>query len=187
MNHREFMGVPFEGTAKTFFSKIKSSAKIYSVEKESDEEVNCQLSFTGKWASVKIYGNPVSLVSVELHYGYGIKDPTVEEWKQMVDDYYDYKAALSKKYGSPSISRQVTTYNGDVIDNRKNLTFDELSWGAGAPKCYSSYKTRTGDITLSTIIKGAFRSNFNGLEINYWDTYNKEHPFKPEDNRFNDL
>lgn len=41
MNHMEFMGVPFEGTAKTFFSKLKSSAKIYSVEKESDEEVIC--------------------------------------------------------------------------------------------------------------------------------------------------
>ena len=91
MNHIEFMGIPLEGTSKEFFTKLKSSAQIYSVEKESDNEVKCQLSFTGKWAHVIISGNPVYWISVELHYGYGITDPTIEEWNQIVDDYYDYK------------------------------------------------------------------------------------------------
>jgi len=188
MEHIEFMGIPLEGTAKEFFSKLKNTAKIYSVDKECDNEVKCQLSFTGKWAYVNIYGNPVSLVSVELHYGYGITDPTIEEWNQMVDEYYNYKEALTHKYGSPVTSRQVTAYNGNLLDNRKNLSVDELSWGAGNPKCYSHYKIRFGEITIDTIVRDLILGyKYNGLQINYWDTYNKEHPFKPENTRFKDL
>ncbi|MBQ8706271.1 MAG: hypothetical protein IJ548_08245 [Paludibacteraceae bacterium] len=188
MDHMSFIGVPFEGSSKEFFTKLKNKAKIYSTEKESECEVTCDLSFTGKWSHVRISGNPVYLVSVELHYGYGLTDPSVDEWKQMVNDYYDYKDALTQKYGSPVVSRQVTTYNGNLLDNRKNLSVDELSWGSGNPKCYSHYKMRFGEITIDTIVRDLILGyKYNGLLINYWDNYNKDHPFTPQDNRFNDL
>lgn len=192
MNHIEFMGIPLEGTSKEFFTKLKSSAQIYSVEKESDNEVKCQLSFTGKWAHVIISGNPVYWISVELHYGYGITDPTIEEWNQIVDDYYDYKDALSKKYGSPSVSKQETTYNGDRRDSMEILRKQNMYKGYGnwlyQPECYSTFKTKVGDIHLHTAMKGQDNIYwFNGLEISYSDNYNKAHPFKPEETRFKDL
>ena len=193
MNHMEFMGVPFEGTAKEFFQKLKNSAKIYSVEKESDNEVKCELSFTGKWAHVAIYGNPVNYITVELHYGYHIGDPTIEEWKEIVNDYNEYKDALSNKYGSPSVSRQETTYNGNrresmdylIKNNLHNIRYGE---GLYQPECYSIFKTKFGKIYIHTAMYGQDNVYwFNGLGISYSDTYNKEHPFKPENVRFKDL
>lgn len=135
-----------------------------------------------------IYGNPVYLISVELHYGYGLKDPSLDEWKQIVDDYYEYKDALTQKYGSPAISRQITTYNGNLLDNRKKLSIEELSLGSGNPKCFSHYKTRFGKITIDTIVYDPIlRDYYNGLKIDYWDSYNKDHQFRLKDNRFIDL
>lgn len=102
MTHLEFMGVPLKGSSKDFFSILKKTARIYSVEKETEDDVICTLNFTSRMGHVRISGDPVYSVGVSLEDYSVLSQPTEAEWKDMVNDFNEYREALTFKYGCPS-------------------------------------------------------------------------------------
>ena len=190
MTHLEFMGVPLKGSSKEFFSVLKETARIYSVEKETESEVKCTLNFTKRIAHVTILGDPVYSVGVSLEDYSVLLAPTEKEWEDMVNDFNEYKEALTLKYGYPSsvetkLERKIHRSPFDAPDYIPKW-IDEND----GLSCSAKYKVNGGCINMFTTIGGGMIWNKTALIICYTDEYNKNNPNpkpKPLDKKFNDL
>lgn len=199
MTHLEFMGVPLKGSAKDFFSVLKHTARIYSVEKETESIVQCTLNFTSRMGHVKIIGDPVYCVEVYFECSV-LLEPTEEEWNEMVKDFNEYKEALTLKYGCPIfvetqlerkneisyLDKSLSLYDKNYVPtkNRYISENDELS-------CRAKFHAVGGHISIFTTIGGMFEKR-TALYICYTDEYNEEYNkkrenTKPLDKKYNDL
>jgi hypothetical protein len=193
MAHIEFMGIPFAGSSKDYFYLLKNKTRIYSVEKEEADKVVCTLCFTNRVANVKIWGDPVYSVEVSFR-GYSVlREPTEEEWGSLVNDFNDYREALTEKYGYPSfvetkLERKIHRSYFDAPDYVPKLISDR-----DGLSCSAKFNVTGGQISLFTTIGGfSYGECDTALFICYRDKYNEEynknHPkSKPLDKKYNDL
>ena len=199
MTHLEFMGVPLKGSAKDFFSVLKHTARIYSVEKETESIVQCTLNFTSRMGHVKIIGDPVYCVEVYFECSV-LLEPTEEEWNEMVKDFNEYKEALTLKYGCPIfvetqlerkneisyLDKSLSLYDKDYVPTKNRYISDN-----DGLSCRAKFHAVGGHISIFTTIGGMFEKR-TALYICYTDEYNEEYNkkrenTKPLDKKYNDL
>ena len=199
MTHLEFMGVPLKGSAKDFFSVLKHTARIYSVEKETESIVQCILNFTSRMGHVKIIGDPVYCVEVYFECSV-LLEPTEEEWNEMVRVFNEYKEALTLKYGCPIfvetqlerkneisyLDRSLSLYDKNYVPTKNRYISDN-----DGLSCRAKFHAVGGHISIFTTIGGMFEKR-TALYICYTDEYNEEYNkirenTKPLDKKYNDL
>ena len=199
MTHLEFMGVPLKGSAKDFFSVLKHTARIYSVEKETESIVQCILNFTSRMGHVKIIGDPVYCVEVYFECSV-LLEPTEEEWNEMVKDFNEYKEALTLKYGCPIfvetqlerkneisyLDKSLSLYDKNYVPTKNRYISDN-----DGLSCRAKFHAVGGHISIFTTIGGMFEKR-TALYICYTDEYNEEYNkirenTKPLDKKYNDL
>ena len=199
MTHLEFMGVPLKGSAKDFFSVLKHTARIYSVEKETESIVQCTLNFTSRMGHVKIIGDPVYCVEVYFECSV-LLEPTEEEWNEMVKDFNEYKEALTLKYGCPIfvetqlerkneisyLDKSLSLYDKNYVPTKNRYISDN-----DGLSCRAKFHAVGGHISIFTTIGGMFEKR-TALYICYTDEYNEEYNkkrenTKPLDKKYNDL
>lgn len=199
MTHLEFMGIPLKGSAKDFFSVLKHTARIYSVEKETESIVQCTLNFTSRMGHVKIIGDPVYCVEVYFECSV-LLEPTEEEWNEMVKDFNEYKEALTLKYGCPIfvetqlerkneisyLDKSLSLYDKNYVPTKNRYISDN-----DGLSCRAKFHAVGGHISIFTTIGGMFEKR-TALYICYTDEYNEEYNkkrenTKPLDKKYNDL
>ena len=199
MTHLEFMGIPLKGSAKDFFSVLKHTARIYSVEKETESIVQCTLNFTSRMGHVKIIGDPVYCVEVYFDCSV-LLEPTEEEWNEMVKDFNEYKEALTLKYGCPIfvetqlerkneisyLDKSLSLYDKNYVPTKNRYISDN-----DGLSCRAKFHAVGGHISIFTTIGGMFEKR-TALYICYTDEYNEEYNkkrenTKPLDKKYNDL
>lgn len=199
MTHLEFMGVPLKGSSKDFFSLLKKTARIYSVEKETEDDVICTLNFTSRMGHVKIIGDPVYCVEVYFECSV-LLEPTEEEWNEMVKDFNEYKEALTLKYGCPIfvetqlerkneisyLDKCLSLYDKNYVPTKNRYISDN-----DGLSCRAKFHAVGGHISIFTTIGGMFEKR-TALYICYTDEYNEEYNkkrenTKPLDKKYNDL
>lgn len=200
MIHMEFMGIPLKGSSKEFFSLLRNNTRIYSVEKEENDKVECTLLFTNRMAYVRIWGDPVYSVEVSFR-GYSVVlEPTEEEWGNMVRDFNEYKEALTLKYGCPIfvetqlerkneisyLDKSLSLYDKDYVPTKNRYISDN-----DGLSCRAKFHAVGGHISIFTTIGGMFEKR-TALYICYTDEYNEEYnkknpKSKPLDKKYNDL
>lgn len=199
MTHLEFMGVPLKGSAKDFFSVLKHTARIYSVEKETESIVQCTLNFTSRMGHVKIIGDPVYCVEVYFECSV-LLEPTEEEWNEMVKDFNEYKEALTLKYGCPIfvetqlerkneisyLDKSLSLYDKNYVPTKNRYISDN-----DGLSCRAKFHAVGGHVSIFTTIGGMFEKR-TALYICYTDEYNEEYNkkrenTKPLDKKYNDL
>lgn len=199
MTHLEFMGVPLKGSAKDFFSVLKHTARIYSVEKETESIVQCTLNFTSRMGHVKIIGDPVYCVEVYFECSV-LLEPTEEEWNEMVKDFNEYKEALTLKYGCPIFVETQLERKNEISYLDKSLSLYEKNYVPTKNRyisdndglsCRAKFHAVGGHISIFTTIGGMFEKR-TALYICYTDEYNEEYNkkrenTKPLDKKYNDL
>ena len=182
MTHLEFMGVPLKGSAKDFFSVLKHTARIYSVEKETESIVQCTLNFTSRMGHVKIIGDPVYCVEVYFECSV-LLEPTEEEWNEMVKDFNEYKEALTIKYGCPIfvetqlerkneisyLDKSLSLYDKNYVPTKNRYISDN-----DGLSCRAKFHAVGGHISIFTTIGGMFEKR-TALYICYTDEYNEEY------------
>lgn len=136
-NHLTFKGIPIEGSMTSFCQKLK--AKGFT---EIDRDNNITLfsgDFTGQNAMVGV----TSSNDGQNVFGVTVIFESSEEWKTLVNTYDYYKDLYTRKYGTPSISKEKNPALGESnIYFMHELTQGTVVWG-------SKWEVEGGTIEIS--------------------------------------
>lgn len=136
-NHLTFKGIPIEGSMTSFCQKLK--AKGFT---EIDRDNNITLfsgDFTGQNAMVGV----TSSNDGQNVFGVTVIFESSEEWKTLVNTYDYYKDLYTRKYGTPSISKEKNpAYGESNIYFMHELTQGTVVWG-------SKWEVEGGTIEIS--------------------------------------
>lgn len=91
--HIQFMGVPLNGTVKSFVTKMQN--KGFTIDTKFDDgNIMMRGTFTNRDIELFIFGTPESkqVYKVVIYY------PKKETWKALKNDYFNVKALFDRKY-----------------------------------------------------------------------------------------
>jgi len=159
--HLSFKGVPIDGKLAEYVTKMKNAGFTHKGSKDGVAVLE------GEFASYKNCIVGVSTMKQkDLVSKIGVMFPDRDTWSSLSSNYFNLKALLTEKYGSPSEStEEFQSYTPD--DDGSKMAQVQL----GACKYYTNYETGKGTIQLSIEHDGLTHCF---VKLAYFDKINSE-------------
>lgn len=164
--HLSFKGIPIEGSMSSFCQKLKEKGFI-SIRRDNNLTLFSG-DFTGRKATVGVVAtdNEKDVFAIVVFF-----EPS-GEWETLVDTYDYYKDLYTRKYGTPSISRENNPEQGG---SNTSLMYELYQ---GKVTYASAWKATGGTIELSIEKADAYLSGI--VVIRYRDAQNIETKIKKD-------
>ncbi len=158
--HLSFKGIPIEGSMTAFCQKLKAEGFV-----PAGREGNAAAftgDFTGRDAIVCVFATEDggNVYGVYINF-----DPS-KEWNTLFYTYHQYKDLYTRKYGAPTVSKEINPAHSDSNIALMAEVYD------GTAEYISVWNVPGGDISLSIQKTSGFYEGM--VVITYRDAQNRE-------------